>query len=354
MSEITIASHDDDNEPRNYSKGYLTFPFDGDQFQSFITSLLGKPQSIRKRFIGNFEIELKDIQSLFELVNQRITQQNNGALIQFTTEIYFNDESSVQLGSYEELLTYNEVKPIISQAVRLTWDYLIQFSDKGHPEKQVIELNIIAGSRTVEVNFIDSPWFASPNKGQIHFNIDHTARSWGVDIENMLTNQIESLIKPDNKLKSFVRRHSSRISLSFAIIVFLTCIIGAFSITNNFIKKEIETVSSFVDSNKHNIDEKVSYLTSYIASGSSSQHYFKVGVFLLIAIIISIAFGTWIDETASRNSEPSFLVLTRKAKLHRDAVIENMKNKWLWFFASLIISIVTGLLANYIFKLLVE
>ena len=54
MSEITIVNQEENDEPKNFSKGYLTFPFDGEQFKDFISGLLGKPQSISKRISGNF------------------------------------------------------------------------------------------------------------------------------------------------------------------------------------------------------------------------------------------------------------------------------------------------------------
>lgn len=354
MSEITIINKEDNQEPKNFSKGYLTFPFDGDQFKDFITGLLGKPQTISKSISGNFEIQMKDLQSLFDLVNQRVTQQNNGTLIQFTAKIFYTDRSSVQLGSYAELLTYNEVKPIISEAVKLTWDYLIQFSDKGHPEKQVIELLIISATEHMTIEENDIPVFYLPSKGEFRISIEHTARSWGSDIENMLTNQIKSLIKQENKFKRFVRRQSSKISIGFAVLFFLTCIIGAFQITNSFINTEIAKVQSYTNVVTHTTDEKINFLTSYIATGISSQHYFKVGVFLLISIILSIIFGTWIEETASNNREPSFVILTRKAKEYRDQTVEKLKHKWTWFFVSISLSVVSGIVANFIFKLIVE
>jgi hypothetical protein len=354
MSEITIINSDNESqEPKNFSKGYLTFPFNGEQFKDFITGLLGKPQTISKRISGNFEIHLSDLQSLFDLVNQRVTQQNNGHLIQFTAKIFFTDRSSVQLGSYDELVTYNEVKPIISEAVKLTWDYLIHFSDKTHPEKQVIELLIISATERITVEENDMPVFLLPSKGEFRINIEHTARSWGSDIENMLTNQIKSLLKEDNKFKRFIRRQSSKISLGFSVLFFLMCIIGAFKITSNFISSQVNKVQEF-SNGTHTTVEKINYLTSYIASGVSSQHYFQVAIFILIAIILAIVFGVWIDETASNNNEPSFVVLTRKAKEHRDKIREKLKHKWTWFCVSIGTSIVTGIVANFIFKWIVE
>ena len=100
---------------QDFQKGYLTLPFNEEQFKDFIKGLLGTPQTITKRIKGNFEVHLKDLQNFHDLINQRVTQQNNGKLVQLKTQIYYSDESSVLLSSYEELVTYNEVKPVISE-----------------------------------------------------------------------------------------------------------------------------------------------------------------------------------------------------------------------------------------------
>lgn len=106
-------------------KGYLALPFNEEQFKDFIQGLLGTPQTITKKIKGNFVIYLKDLQNFHELITQRVIQQNHGKLLQLKTKIYYSDESDVLLGSYEELLSYNEIKPVISLAVRMTWSYLI-------------------------------------------------------------------------------------------------------------------------------------------------------------------------------------------------------------------------------------
>ena len=233
MADLTFQpDNEDENKVFDFSKGYLSFPFNGNQFKEFIKGLLGKPQTITKYIHGNFEIHLNDLQNLYDLVSQRVTQQNHGTLTQFTSKIYYDDKSSIQLGSYNELITYNEVKPIISEAVKLSWDFLIQFSDKQQPEKQVIEI-LIVSSKGRDMNESNIPFLVMNPQGFIRIHIEHTARSWGADIENMLTNQIESLLKQPNKFKSFIRKKSNPISLSFAILFLLSCIIGAFLVTRS-------------------------------------------------------------------------------------------------------------------------
>lgn len=58
MADIVQSESDENEEVKDFSKGYLTLPFEGEQFKKFIASLLGKPQSISKRISGTFEVHL--------------------------------------------------------------------------------------------------------------------------------------------------------------------------------------------------------------------------------------------------------------------------------------------------------
>ncbi len=153
------------------------------KFQEFIGSILGKPQTIRKLFRGPFRIELSNIENLHALIEQRIEQQNTGNLVQFTARIFYDDSSSVLLNSLEELRSYNEVKPIVSVGVHLSWTYLVQFQDKDSQEKQEIQVTFLGSNRREGGGFDDDEigfmFLLSPKFGRIQLQINHTARTWG-------------------------------------------------------------------------------------------------------------------------------------------------------------------------------
>ena len=100
--------------------GQVALPFNEDQFKDFIVSLLGKPQTISKHLRGNFSIDKNDLISIFEVINQRIYQQNNAKLIQFRASIYYSDNTLVTLNGFDHLVNYNEKLPLVSKAVHLT------------------------------------------------------------------------------------------------------------------------------------------------------------------------------------------------------------------------------------------
>lgn len=333
-------------ELQDFQKGYLTLPFNSDQFATFIRGLLGTPQTITKRIRGNFEIHLKDLQNFHDLINQRITQQNNGKLIQLKTQIYYTDESSVTLGSYAELETYNEVKPVISEAVRMNWSYLIQFADKESPEKQEIELLIVS---TTQENIIeDDIPIIFPSMGQFKITIKHTARSFGSDIESLLTHQINSLITPCSKLKDFIRKKSTEIGILTAVLFLISSLTTIYISTRSFNKSEVEKVSTFINSTKE-ISSKTDFILNYIASNAQNLFFLKSLLYVVVSIFLSVVFGVLVDSMAD-NKTKSYLVLTRESLKNRNILIEKSKRKFQYFWGTIILSIAAGVVANYIFQ----
>lgn len=340
-SEITFSQRIDNQD------GYLTLPFDGTQFKHFVTGLLGKPQTLTKRITGSFEIYLKDLQNFHDLINQRIVQQNNGHLIQLKTKIYFSDQSSVLLSSYEELITYNEVKPVESIAVKMSWSYLIQFADKDFPEKQEIELTIIASPLRSLVEDDDIP-VIFPSNGEFRIMIEHTARSWAYDIEGIITNQIKSILKEEPKFYKTIRRKSVTIGIITSLLFLFGSILGIYLNTKSFNQNEIETVQKFANTSK-NIDSKINYILDYVASNAQSFYFIKSQLFLVASLIISIFLGIWVGNLAN-NKRYSFVVLTRESVKTKEKMDKLHKRKSLWFFLSLLISILSGVASNYLFN----
>jgi hypothetical protein len=336
-------------QPKDFQKGYLTLPFNEDQFATFIKGLLGTPQTITRRIKGNFEIHLKDLQNFHDLIDQRITQQNNGKLIQLKTQVYYSDESSVILSSYEELVTYNEVKPVISEAVRMTWSYLIQFSDKEVPEKEEIELLIVSTPPRNVIEDDDIPVFF-PSFGQFKITIKHTARSWGSDIESLLTNQINSIIIPSNKVKCFLRKKSTTIGILTAILFSIGSLTSIYFATRSFNKNEIGKVKTFIE-NTRETNAKVDFLLNYIVCNHQNLFFFKSLLFVVVSIFIAILLGVWVESLAD-NKTKSYLVLTREALKNRDLQVARSKKQFIWFWLSIFSSIIAGVIANYIFRFL--
>src|SRR5690606_18739310 len=143
------------------------------------------------RFRGRFEVTREHITHLYHLVEQRVQRQNQASLVQFSVRILYGNGSSVLLNSFADFDSYNEVQNLNSIGAILTWTYLIQFKDKPAPEKQEVSVSIgvadhsrFRGYFSRHVTDEESHMIAD---SEISLVIKHTERSWGFDIENLLS-----------------------------------------------------------------------------------------------------------------------------------------------------------------------
>jgi hypothetical protein len=334
--------------------GNLILPFDEDVFKEFIKALLGQPQSITKRFSGCFNIEIDDITNLHNLLEQRIKQQNRASNIQFTARIIFSDDSSIKLNSIEELETYNEVKPIVSTAIHLSWDYLVQFEDKKMPEKQNVQFSIVTSHYHNPFHIFDEEDEDSSifyfEGGFIEFTIKHTARTWGADIEALMTNYTKSILKEENVFKKYIRRYHGRISLASGAILFLISLISTYWATWRFSNARLKEINSFIKAqpaNQQAITAKINFIMLHMQTGDWSQFYFRIFTFLIIALILSIIFGVWTEQTVKKRA-PSFLLLTNCSKTNKAKMLKKEAHSWRNFIVSVVANIIYGVISGYI------
>lgn len=139
----------------------VILPCTQEDFGNFVSGLLGQSQTIERIFRGTFEIGRQEIENTYHLLDQRICQQNEATLVQFTAKVVYHDASSILLNSLDDFLRYVEVRPLVSTSLHLSWTYLIRFRDKRFPEKQQIEMSIVAGPRIRRISPIDDARFFS-------------------------------------------------------------------------------------------------------------------------------------------------------------------------------------------------
>ena len=89
-------------------------------------------------------------------------------------------------------------------------------------------------------------------------------------------------------------------------------------------------------------------LANWLASGAWGQHYFRVFIFLSIALVVAILLAVWIEQSVPERV-PSFVLLTKKATHLRDKHISSEKKSWLKFIITFIGVVLCGVIANYLF-----
>jgi len=318
--------------------GAVVLPLDDETFRKFISNLLGKPQSVGKGFKGSFDVDKDAIINIHHALLQRIYQQNNGTLAKFTVKIIYDDNSSVHLNSLEEFETYNETKPVISTSVHISWTFLIQFMDKEAPEKQEVDLSFTAelglDSDNDDADIIRFSSIRAPISSQsISFLIRHTARSWAVDIESLLTHQIEALIIRDRGLKGFVANRSTKIGLGVASLFIVSALAGATYTTSTFVGHHLDKAKEIASSgggDYESVSNRVDFLINLVASGTWTTYAFYLTGFVIMSIILSIVFGILVG-TYSSKKRPAFVLLTNMSKEKRDKALRKYSRDWSFF-----------------------
>jgi len=359
----------DEIVPMSKERGYIRLPFDERQFKEFIKGLLGRPQTINRTIAGAFEVKLEDLINLHYLIEQRVSQQNEGTLINFTAKVSFSDGSSVLLNSLDELGTYNETRPIVSKEVHLTWDYLVRFQDKDVPEKQQIQVSIYSSGRSNPVldeepitDLLRILLFSERSKNQsgfFSFEIRHTARTWGTDIDTLMTNYIQSLLTPESKIRRTVRRHSFVISVLVGMI-FLVAVGNSFRNYGIELKdREIQEVLDFLDSNTVSdiatsdiatLNKKIDYITEYMAVKHRQTDLNGIEIFGILGLMSGTFLLFFWTQSATTITRPGFILLTKEAYKRRDLELKRLNRKWLSFIGAVIVSVTCSVIANYLWE----
>jgi hypothetical protein len=338
----------------------VRLPVDKDAFKDFVKAILGKPQTITRIVFGTFSLEISDLTDLFHLVDQRVHQQNKAQLIQFTTKMVYSDNSTRLLSSLEELETFSEPRDVYPIAVHLDIDYLVRFVDDkspdgfGKPEKQEVVLSIATSGlhkyRMVNMDTIGI--FPAVSEGYFEITIKHTAISWGADIESLLTKAINTHIKKESKVKQFIRNHSGGIGLFVGGVFFSVCVLLAILKANSIDKLQKDKIVYLLNSVDNEtvtaLHVKMNYIIEKTLNNGGINQSFITTLFLILSLIISIFLGVWVGSSAE-NNPASFLVFNKEAKKNKEVIEKKISRKWCTFCVSVLVSVLTGLLTNWIF-----
>lgn len=333
----------DNNGKQQYT---IALPCEESQFNNFIGSLLGKPQTIEKNFDGRFELTKNDITDVYYLVTQRIQQQNRGNLIQFSVQLTYNDNSSVILNSLESFISHTEIKPLIVIKVDLSWIFLVKFEDKEHPEKQTIDLSFISRNSRAGRYIIDFDHSPSLSINSVFLRINHTARTWGSDIESLISGFVQQVIIDEHPFRVFIRRHSNKIAnivMYFTLVI--TIILAAWTV-DHAITQQIADIEPLIKNS--NVNDKVNKILQLLIGGFGGKLITSIFIYGIIVFAFIIIIGEWIKDSA-RARKPSFILLTKKSEELKTIEEKSYKSKLNSFILSICISIFTGFVSNILF-----
>ncbi|HDY8206681.1 TPA: hypothetical protein RQL25_004395 [Vibrio vulnificus] len=193
----------------------LVLPCDVKDFRSFVSSLLGKPQEERGAIEGTFHAEVKDISNIFYLIDQRITEQNDSSLVNFSLKVLYDNGTSVVHNKIEQFELYFPTSDTSPVEVVLTLSYLIKFQTAKTPEKQDVDVVISLDEHRLHKN---KAWFSG---GIFEYSIKHTNRTWAADIANMLKNHSSTFMNKKTGVLKFLDEYGHELfDYSFWLVLF--------------------------------------------------------------------------------------------------------------------------------------
>lgn len=329
----------------------LILPCKPEEFGEFLSGLLGKPQTISRTFQGAFEVAQPEIEGFYHLIKQRIEQQNDATVVQFSTRIVFDDNSSILLNSISDFHRYHEVRPIASVAVHMSWTLLVRFRDKPVQERQQIDVSIVsnAGGRSFHSIIFDEPlagpiFFPHSSSGFINFRIQHTARTWGADIEALLSNHAKALLRTRSSWKDFLANHNEAIGVIVGSLFFLAAIGGAFVATTRFAAIQVSKIPAA----NAPVAAQLNYLTHAAATGVWPSFAIVLVGYLIASFVLSVVFLIWI-ASADLDNEPSFVLLTDRSEKLKAESQKKYRLKWLSAATGFAAAVIASLIANLIF-----
>lgn len=346
--------------------GRMSLPYTPEQFARFLKGLLGRPQEISRIIEGLFEVEQANISDLHHLLGQRIAQQNQGSLIGFQARLVFDDRSSATLRSLDELLSYNETRPVISDALHITWDYLLKFEDKADPERQRIEFSIQA-SGTGNPVIADSPSgqaqkvVANGSEDDhsvgpyFSYTISHTARTWATDMDTLLANYIHGHLLPQSRLQRKLRKHRKVIGMFFGGTFLMLGMVGLFMAQIEHARPDMPLFNEFLSSLSGSTESeaRLSYLVHIeemrINYRPRRMWLFPLCILTLSAIASFLRVG--IAKLANLR-ESSFILFTMATKRKRDGAAKSLRRRQFAFWLSIVASLASGVAANWFYAML--
>lgn len=295
--------------------------------------------------------------NLHDMIDQRISLQANSSLINFSAVIYFENGSKRTITTIESFKSYHETKPYVSNGIKIVWEYLVQFPNRAHPEKQQISFtahiyekkNSERGTsferlaRAVSENAKDS---------LINIQIDHTERTWGDDIENIISSCVSEVSKEDNIKDIFMK--ISRLVLFSAIMLF-TLAYPIYSTqatsgeTLDVLKSSFSALSHGNEATIEIVNKKIDVLFNTVTTieKNRNSHSLWALVFLFLGPFVASIF-----LAISKTTKQSHILLSPKAKQLRDKLNKKNKAKTLIVILSYAFSIGAGILSNYLFQFL--
>lgn len=333
-----------DSIPNPPEETGLSLPIMKKDLGQFIYSLLGQPQSIERELNIAFNIDHAWLINLHQTLIQRIQMQAEAQLVSFKVVIAFDDGLKRTLSTIEAFESYQEMKKKIPISIKIIWNYLVKFPQKEIPEKQQI-------SFSAKIHHIVK--FSSDEKSKItnlhstiRYQIDYTERTWGDDIESLMSSQVDEIEQSETKFDNIYNKLrlllGGLLPLVAIYVIYQTIFFVRSQKIDDLMVNFNNTFEGKIPSSEV-ISTKIDYLAQLYqvyAVKDIEQVYAVILFFLSIVLTIVLL-------NITRKRTYSFIVISKSSEEYRENVLKKEGRKNSILLGSYILSIGASVLGSF-------
>jgi hypothetical protein len=226
----------------------ISLSFERRQLGEFITNLLGQRRRLSRSFDVLFTLTWTWLYNLDELIVQRVENQNEGSLVDFSFKVFLASGRTTHLTTRADFKSFRDISAFETVGIELVWTFLVKFPSPDVPEKQEIRFsakttNLDRGmARRKLLSYFDNLTFESE---ELLLEVYYSNITWGEDIMMTVSNHVFAAFKQRNrflpKLASLFNKLSSPIFLS---LFFLSMMYNSFSTSSKGVSGIAEAVKS--------------------------------------------------------------------------------------------------------------
>ena len=141
--------------------------------------------------------------------------------------MYFEDGGKRTLNTVEAFKTYIETRSSITEGFNIYWSYIVSFPSKSTPEKQEISLSahrlstdkFKSESASFTTRVFNNYVVSGSERSLIALDIYHTERTWGDDLEVIISKEIDKITRRTSLLHNIA--DIARLCFATFIMLFL-------------------------------------------------------------------------------------------------------------------------------------
>jgi hypothetical protein len=238
---------------------------------------------------------------------------------------------------------------LVSVGVNIEISVLIHFPSKATPERQQIFVSF--DSKHTEQTAFEFLFNRNVEIGEISIEIRHTERTWADDLYNLMHKEIQTISSAEGRGKKLLRKAF----LPFITLLFPLSTTGAMLFTvRDSLKNRRDSVDllakKLLESSDLGLDslhDKVNaLLQSQLLNESFKTGYKMEIVFISAFVATGLVFMLAINLS---RPTPSFVTVSDAALKHKQRILVKLKRKNFILAGSMILSVVLGVLGNYIY-----